>query len=81
MVEKLEFREAVKKVITSFVSNEDYDAFINGNQLQIETVGELIEDIYIDDKIMYLIQVGRDMGIYVIFISRNIKKVSRIKEW
>lgn len=33
---------------------------------------------YIDDKIMYLIQVGRDMGIYVIFISRNIKKVSTI---
>ena len=33
---------------------------------------------YIDDKIMYLIQVGRDIGIYVIFVSRNIKKVSTI---
>jgi len=33
---------------------------------------------YIDDKLMYLIQVGRDVGIYVIFISRNIKKVSTI---
>ena len=33
---------------------------------------------YIDDKIMYLIQVGRDIGIYVVFISRNIKKVSTI---
>ncbi len=33
---------------------------------------------YIDDKIMYLIQVGRDLGVYVIFISRNIKKVSSI---
>ena len=28
------FVEAVKKVITSFVSNEDYDAFINDTQLQ-----------------------------------------------
>lgn len=45
------FVEAVKKVITSFVSNEDYDAFINDTQLQIETTGELIEDIYIDDEI------------------------------
>ena len=33
---------------------------------------------YIDDKIMYLIHVGRDVGVYVIFVSRNIKKVSTI---
>ena len=33
---------------------------------------------YIDDKIMYVIQVGKDVGIYTIFISRNIKKVSTI---
>lgn len=33
---------------------------------------------FIDDKIMYIIQVGRDVGIYVIFISRNIKRVSSI---
>jgi len=33
---------------------------------------------YIDDKIMYIIQVGKDVGIYVMFISRNIKKVSTI---
>lgn len=33
---------------------------------------------YIDDKILYIIQVGRDVGVYVMFISRNIKKVSNI---
>lgn len=33
---------------------------------------------FIDDKIMYIIQVGRDIGIYVIFISRNIKKVTSV---
>ena len=27
---------------------------------------------------MYLIHVGRDVGVYVIFVSRNIKKVSTI---
>ncbi|MBQ6817521.1 MAG: G5 domain-containing protein, partial [Bacilli bacterium] len=45
------FVKAVEKVITSFVSSDDYEAFINDNQLQIETTGELIEDIYIDDEI------------------------------
>lgn len=33
---------------------------------------------YIDDKIMYIIQVGKNVGIYTMFISRNIKKVSTI---
>ena len=33
---------------------------------------------YIDDKIMYIIQVGMAVGVYIIFVSRNIKKVSTI---
>ena len=33
---------------------------------------------FIDDKIMYIIQVGRDVGVYIIFISRNIRKISTI---
>lgn len=33
---------------------------------------------FIDDKIMYIIQVGRDVGFYVIFVSRNIKKISTV---
>lgn len=51
VLDKNIFVEAVKKVITSFVKEDDYEAFINDTQLQIETVGELIEDIYIDDEI------------------------------
>ncbi len=51
VLDKEIFVEAVEKVITSFVSSDDYRAFIDGTQLQIETVGELIEDIYIDDEI------------------------------
>lgn len=51
VLDKNLFVNAVKKVITSFVSSEDYEAFINDSQLQIETTGELIEDIYIDDEI------------------------------
>lgn len=33
---------------------------------------------YIDDQIMYIIQVGRDVGIYVVFISRNVNKITSI---
>lgn len=33
---------------------------------------------YIDDKIMYIVQVGRDVGIYVTFISRNIEKITSV---
>lgn len=45
------FVESVENVIMSFVSSDDYQAFIKDEQLQIETTGELIEDIYIDDEI------------------------------
>lgn len=51
VLDKNTFVKAVEKVITSFVSSDDYNAFINETQLQIQTTGELIEDIYIDDKI------------------------------
>ena len=33
---------------------------------------------YIDDQIMYIIQVGRDVGIYTIFISRNVNKITSV---
>ena len=45
------FVKAVKNVILSFVSSEDYDAFLKDEQIVIETTGQLIEDIYIEDKI------------------------------
>lgn len=51
VLDKEIFVNAIEKVITSFVSNDDYEAFIEGTQIQIETTGELIEDIYIDDEI------------------------------
>lgn len=51
VLDKEIFVNAVENVIMSFVSSEDYEAFIKDEQLQIETTGELIEDIYIDDEI------------------------------
>lgn len=46
--------------------------------IQLDDYNNAYDYRYIDDKIMYIIQVGKDVGIYTIFISRNIKKVSSI---
>lgn len=48
------FREAVENVVTSFVDGDKYKAYIEDNQVKIETTGELIENIYIEDKITIL---------------------------
>lgn len=45
------FTKATENVILSFVTNEQYHAFVNGEKLEIKTTGEVIENIYIDDDI------------------------------
>lgn len=45
------FNKAVEDVVLSFIDAEKYQAFINNEQKEIETVGELIENIYIEDKV------------------------------
>ena len=44
------FTKSVENVVLSFVEEGQYEAFIENEQLEIETTGELIEDIYIDDE-------------------------------
>lgn len=46
--------------------------------IQLDDYNNTYDYRYIDDKIMYITQVGKDLGIYTIFISRNIKKVSTV---
>ncbi len=45
------FTKATENVILSFVTDEQYQAFANGEKLEIKTTGEVIENIYIDDDI------------------------------
>lgn len=45
------FEKATESVILSFVDEDKYHAFIEDNQLKIETTGEVIENIYIEDEI------------------------------
>ena len=45
------FTKATENVILSFVSDDQYHAFVNGEKLEIKATGEVIENIYIDDDI------------------------------
>lgn len=51
VINKEIFEKAVESVILSFVDEDKYKAFIEDEQLKIETTGEVIENIYIEDKI------------------------------
>jgi murein DD-endopeptidase MepM/ murein hydrolase activator NlpD len=45
------FEKALKTTVESFVKEEDYENFINKTQPEIDTVGSIIEDIYIKNTI------------------------------
>lgn len=45
------FSKALEQVIATFIGQEKYEAFINDTQEEIVTTGEIIEDVYIDNKI------------------------------
>ena len=45
------FKKAVEEVILSFVDKEQYDSFMNKEALKLETTGEIVENIFIEDEI------------------------------
>lgn len=45
--------EAIVDIIKAFVDDKEYEAFMNSTQEPITDTGELIEDIYIQEKITY----------------------------
>ena len=51
VINKEIFTKAIENVILSFVSDEQYKAFVDGEKLEIKSTGEIIENIYIDDEI------------------------------
>ena len=47
------FDEAIVDIIKAFIDDDEYEAFMNSTQEPIVDTGELIEDIYIQEKITY----------------------------
>lgn len=45
------FKKAIKNVVTAFVSEEDFNAYINNSQSEIIDTGKLIEHMYFQEKI------------------------------
>lgn len=48
------FNQAAKKVVLSFVSEEEFNNYENQTQPAIITVGQRIENLYIDEKISFI---------------------------
>ena len=53
ILDKEIFKTAVKKVVLSFVSEEEFDNYDNGIRTPIMGTGESIENLYIDSHITY----------------------------
>lgn len=51
ILDKQILEDAMKSVVLSFVTDEEYKAFLEGKQKEIESTGEVIEDIFIDNAI------------------------------
>ena len=51
ILDKSILEEAIKSVVLSFVTDEEYKAFTENSQKEIESTGEVIEDIFIDNQI------------------------------
>ncbi|MGN1358482.1 MAG: peptidoglycan DD-metalloendopeptidase family protein [Bacilli bacterium] len=53
VINKEIFDESVVDIVKAFVDNEEYTKFMNSTQEPITDVGEIIENIYIKEKITY----------------------------
>ena len=51
VLDKDVFKSAVETLIHTFVGSDDYKAYIDDNQVKIETTGENIEDVYVSEDI------------------------------
>jgi len=47
------FDNALVEIVKAFVEIDEYDAFMTSTQKEIEDVGEIIEDIYIQEEVTY----------------------------
>lgn len=53
VLNKKTFKDAVLVLINTYVGKDAYDAYIKDNQLEIETTGENIEDVYVSEDITF----------------------------
>ena len=65
VIDKSVFEEAVRQLINTYVGEDEYNAYLDGTQVKIETVGSTIENVYIKEEITVKdIQIPLDEKIY-----------------
>ncbi len=53
VLDKKVFKKAIEALIETFVGKDRYEAYLDDNQVKIETTGENIENVYIDEDITF----------------------------
>ncbi len=84
------FNKAMDKTIRSFISSENYDNYLNNTQKEIEDVGTIIENVYIENKIIIkkakipvtktIYENEDDLSQYLLFGSLNEHQIYTIQD-
>lgn len=53
VLDKNVFEQAVKQLIETYVGKEEYNAYLQDSQLKIETVGSILENVYIQEEVTF----------------------------
>lgn len=80
---------AIDNTITSFVGEEEYQAYKEQNQMEITDEGEIIENVYIDEKVTLkkeyisinetIFTDAKDLTSYLMFGTTDIQKKYKVK--
>ena len=84
------FKEALKKVVISFISEDEYNNYINNTQSEIVDTGQLIEHMYFEEKIHIkktrisanskIFTDETELSQYLLFGDKTEKKTYEVKE-
>ncbi len=82
------FEEAVENTISTFIGEDNYHLYKTENQLKIETVGSLIENVYLEDSITFketnlpvdqkIYLDSTDLAQFLLFGENNSKQIYKI---
>lgn len=84
------FKDALETLVTAFVEDTDYKNYIKNNQSEIETVGQLIKNMYFEERITIketnisikekIYTNSSDLGQYLLFGKEKTDKSYEIKK-
>ena len=83
-------KEAINTTIVTFVGEDEYNAYVNGDQKEIETTGSIINNIYVKEEMTYknvnisveekIYNSATELSQFLIFGNNNEKKTYTVAE-